>query len=36
MADTVEAVIGAVFLDSRRNISVVEGVMEALGISWSV
>lgn len=34
MASTVEAIIGAVFNDSGENITAVEGVMEALGISW--
>lgn len=34
MASTVEAIIGAVFIDSGENVTAVEGVMEALGISW--
>lgn len=34
MASTVEAIIGAVFNDSGENLTAVEGVMEALGISW--
>lgn len=34
MASTVEAIIGAVFNDSDGNLTAVEGVMEALGVSW--
>ncbi|KAB8239006.1 ribonuclease III domain-containing protein [Aspergillus alliaceus] len=34
MASTVEAIIGAVFIDSGEKVTAAEGVMEALGISW--
>jgi ribonuclease-3 len=34
MASTVEAIIGAIFYDSGENVTAVEGVMQALGISW--
>ncbi|PLB54759.1 RNAse III [Aspergillus steynii IBT 23096] len=34
MASTVEAIVGAVFNDSGEKMTVVQGVMEALGISW--
>ncbi|KAJ5533356.1 RNAse III [Penicillium frequentans] len=34
MASTVEAIVGAVFNDSKEETAVVKGVMEALGVSW--
>jgi ribonuclease-3 len=34
MASTVEAIIGAVFIDSDENVTAVEEVMKVLGISW--
>ncbi|OQE16688.1 hypothetical protein PENSTE_c023G06843 [Penicillium steckii] len=34
MASTMEAIVGAVFIDSEENTLVVKGVMEVLGVSW--
>ncbi|PLN81001.1 RNAse III [Aspergillus taichungensis] len=34
MADTVEAIVGAVFNDSGEQMTTVKRVMETLGISW--
>ncbi|CAI7625838.1 unnamed protein product [Penicillium pancosmium] len=34
MASTTEAIVGAVFIDSKEETVVVKGVMEALGVSW--
>ncbi|PGH00541.1 hypothetical protein GX51_05756 [Blastomyces parvus] len=34
MATTVQALLGAVFLDCNKNISVLQEVIEALGLSW--
>lgn len=34
MANTVEAIIGAVFNDSGENIAAANGVMETLNVSW--
>lgn len=34
LADTVEAVIAAVFIDSAEDMQVIEAVMQTLGICW--
>lgn len=34
MATTVEAIIGAVWYDSQKNINDCETVMAALGLAW--
>ena len=34
MASTMEAIVGAVFIDSKEDTLVVKGVMEALGVCW--
>ncbi|KLJ09829.1 hypothetical protein EMPG_14746 [Blastomyces silverae] len=34
MATTVQALLGAVFIDCKQNTSVFRGVIEALGLSW--
>jgi ribonuclease-3 len=34
MATTVEALVGAVFIDSGRNLDVAQSVMEELGLWW--
>lgn len=34
MTDTVQAILGAVWIDSKRNAFAVEDVMAALDLSW--
>lgn len=35
MATTLEAIIGAVFLDSGNYVAALSNVLDALGLSWS-
>jgi ribonuclease-3 len=36
MAQTVEAILGAVYLDSKMDVQAVRAVMALLGLGWPV